>query len=232
MGLDVWGPGKPRKVTSDANWRKPLAWNRAAEKAGQRRRVFSASLADVFDAEAPHGALERLWGVIRVTPWLDWQILTKRPERILASLPVDWGRGWRNVWLGTSVEDQASANERIPELWRVPACIRFLSCEPLLGPVDITRIPARDFDEAPAWHAAMQSRIHWVIVGGESGPEHRPMNPEWARSLRDQCHRLGVAFFFKQHGGLRPGGEALLDGVQHHEFPRTRDPLLVSGGRT
>lgn len=208
-GHDSWGPGKPRRRTSASNWNEPIKWNAKAKAAGRRARVFCASLADVFDAEAPEGALEDLWTLIRLTPSLDWLLLTKRPERIRASLPKDWGAGYPNVWLGTSVENQAAADERIPVLLGVPARVRFLSCEPLLGPVSI--------QEA---HTRVEGGlgIHWAIVGGESGPGFRPMSPVWARNLRDECGRLGVAFFYKQDGGLRPG-KGSLDGVEHHAFP-------------
>lgn len=208
-GHDSWGPGKPRRRTSTTNWNEPLKWNAKAKAAGRRARVFCASLADVFDPEAPEGAPEDLWALIRLTPNLDWLLLTKRPERIRASLPKEWGAGWPNVWLGTSVENQAAADLRIPVLAQVPARVQFLSAEPLLGPVNIT-----------AAHTRIEGacQIHWAIVGGESGPGHRPMETAWARDLRDECRQLGIAFFFKQLGGLRPGtGD--LDGEVIREFP-------------
>ena len=96
-GFDVWGPGKARRTFSLAHWEEPLKWNRDAELAGERRRVFCASMADVFEAEAPAGELARLWALIRLTPWLDWLLLTKRAERIAESLPDDWGEGYPNV---------------------------------------------------------------------------------------------------------------------------------------
>lgn len=184
-GGEHWGANAPRQITSDANWRNPLAWNRAAERLGQRRRVFCASLADVFDNAAPAGARERLWGLISETPWLDWQLLTKRPQNIAKMLPSDWGDGYPNVWLGTTVENQIEARRRIPHLVKVPTVIRFLSCEPLLNYINLTR-----------W----LYDISWIIVGGESGPGARTMMQEWVRSLRDQCEASGTAFFFKQVG--------------------------------
>ena len=116
-GWAKWGPGQARKRTSAANWRKPLAWNRAAEKAGVRRRVFCASLADVFDHEAPAGARADLWDLIRKCPALDWQLLTKRPENIEQYLPADWEHyhGWPNVWLGTTTEDQAAVRPSVAD---------------------------------------------------------------------------------------------------------------------
>lgn len=223
-GQDVWGAGKPRRTFGAKHWNEPFKWNAAAEKAGRRARVFCASMADVFDAEAPAGELDRLWAVIRETPWLDWQLLTKRPERIAASLPPGWGPGWANVWLGTSVEDQRAAEERIPALASVPAQVRFLSCEPLLGPLDLSGNwvdnDGRDFE--------VRYEFQWVIVGGESGPRHRLMDKDWARSLRDWAAKGGVAFFYKQDGGLRPGhGE--LDGEMRQQMP-FGDVLPAFGG--
>jgi len=130
-----WGAKAPRKRTSAANWKKPLVWNRKAEKAGKRAKVFCASLADVFDNHKsilPEWRTD-LWALIRATPWLDWLLLTKRPQNITKFLPNDWGDGYRNVWLGVTVENQEEANRRIPILLNTPASKRFLSCEPLLG---------------------------------------------------------------------------------------------------
>lgn len=208
VGSKVWGKAAPRRFFGDKHWAEPLRWNRAAEAAGQRRRVFCASMADVFedrpDLNAPRA---RLFNLIDSTPWLDWQLLTKRPENVAHLVPELWRRGgWPpNVWLGTTVEDQRRAEERIPRLLDHPAAVRFLSCEPLLGAVDLTREP---------------THIDWVIVGGESGPKHRPLDLGAARSLRDQCVSAGVPFFFKQVGGRTPttGGDQL-DGETWKQFP-------------
>lgn len=216
-----WGPGQ-RKRTSAANWQKPLKWDAAAKAAGERHRVFCASLADVFDNDGAitsgwHGDL---WHLIARTPNLDWLLLTKRPQNIKKMLPEPygapaWGQGWPNVWLGTTVENQAEADRRIPHLLAVPAAVRFLSCEPLLGPVVLTKIDCTSVDpdsrgislnaltggrkSSSPWH------INWVICGGESGPKARPMHPDWARSLRDQCLAADVAFHFKQWGEWQDG---------------------------
>lgn len=137
-GLDLWG-ANPRRLFGPKHWAEPLKWQAAAKRDGVRRRVFTSSMADVFedhpaiDAERP-----KLWDLIRKTPDLDWQLLTKRANRIAANLPDDWGDGWPNVWLGVSVENQATADERIPHLLKIPAAVRFLSVEPLLGPVDLS----------------------------------------------------------------------------------------------
>lgn len=256
-----WGPGKPRKRTSEAYWKDPLRWEREAAQrlAGwqarrdrasadghaqlfdalsavkpPRPRVFCASLADWLDDEVPIEWLADLLDLIRRTPHLDWLLLTKRPQNwrsrieavaahLAATRPFDAGgsdhdvtqgmvHAWlhgvdpANVWAGTTVEDQTRADERIPHLLRIPARVRFLSCEPLLGPVDLKS--ARAFD-VPIYGDCggypPPPRIDWVIAGGESGPGARPMHPDWARSLRDQCAAAGVPFLFKQWGEWAPG---------------------------
>ena len=197
-----WGKGAPRRTFGEKYWARPLQWERAAARSGERARVLCASMADVFDAEAPEGALERLWALIRRTPHLDWLVLTKRPARIERGLPPDWGSGYANVWLGATVEDQTLAEQRVPVLLDVPARLRFLCCEPLLGPVDLSPwLPALD----------------WLIAGGESGPSARPVHPDWVRGLRDQCLAAGVPFFFKQWGAARSGH--VLDGHLWEQLP-------------
>jgi len=275
LGKVSWGPGNPRKRTSPDNWRQPIKWNKKAELGipfGHRPkpRVFCSSLADWLDDEVPIEWLADLLDLIRRTPCLDWLLLTKRPhlwdERIgkvvgLSCItgcdsdsPHNWA-GWlasrwlngqppENVWLGTTVEDQARADERIPLLLQIPARTRFLSCEPLLEPLDLVCMLTGD-----ALHADKTGRwVDWIICGGESGRNARPMQAEWVRSLRDQCEYVhgGVPFFFKQWGEYAPnwfndsttgkkidgsewmdrvgGGRAgnVLDGCQHREFPESR----------
>ena len=214
-GKVEWGKGKPRMRTSVANWRKPLAWNKQAAAAGIRYRVFCSSLADVFDPEVDDQWRFDLYNLILQTPNLDWLLLTKRIEHVRHMVPGEWllppnslkalpyPCGFpSNIWIGTSVEDQRRADERIPHLLKVPAKVRFLSCEPLLGPVDLERAGAIE-SAGPAW-AGYNAHIEWVIVGGESGHGARPMHPQWARSLRDQCQAAGVAFHFKQWGQWLP----------------------------
>jgi len=185
LGQVRWGPHGERRRTGEAYWREPLKWNRRAADAGQRERVFCASLADVFDNQILSDWRADLWALIESTPNLDWLLLTKRPQNIAAMLPANWGDGWPNVWLGTTAENQTEADRRIPHLLARRATVRFVSAEPLLGPIDFT---------------AIGPRLDWIIVGGESGPGARPMHPDWARSIRDQCAAAGVPFFFKQHG--------------------------------
>jgi protein gp37 len=179
----TWGPGgSRRRVKTTIN--APLKWHEDAVKAGRRDKVFCASLCDVFD---DHQSIQQewrdhLWSLIRQTPCLQWLLLSKRPENFARYLPDDWGDGYQNVCLMVSTETQEWAEKRIPILLDTPARWRGLSCEPLLGPIDLSR-----------W----LSGIHWVIVGGESGGGARPMDPDWARSLRDQCAGADVSYFFK-----------------------------------
>ncbi|MDE4189633.1 DUF5131 family protein [Phaeobacter gallaeciensis] len=210
-----WGAHAQRRRTTPATWGKPIQWNRAAKEEGVRRKVFCASLADVFDN---HKSIQpewrqELWELIRTTPHLDWLLLTKRPQNIARYLPDSWGDGWDNVWLGTTVENQTEAERRVPVLLNTPARIRFLSCEPLLGPVDLSLglgctcdDDERCFGTCDYYRAGgSPNRLDWVICGGESGPGARPMHRDWARSLRDQCEAADVAFHFKQWGDWLAG---------------------------
>lgn len=223
-----WGAGQPRKRTSAANWKEPMRWQREAkdfgETYGRRQRVFCSSLADVFDNEVPVQWRRDLFDLIDATPNLDWLLLTKRignARRLYAESYLDSARPWpRNVWLGATVVSQEEADRDIPKLLAVPARVRFLSVEPMLGPIDLTldglacvSCPrCADSGADPDTGAVENCRrcewtgksdewgIDWVIVGGESGPGARPMHPDWARSLRDQCQAAGVPFLFKQWG--------------------------------
>lgn len=291
----LWQGGRRR--TADANWGQPLKWNAKARSEGVRRKVFCASLADVFDNQVPEKWRQDLWFTIALCDSLDWLLLTKRPQNIAKMLPkrladgqtvADWP--WPNVWLGTTVENQEEADRRIPQLLAVPAKVHFLSCEPLLSGIDLTKwlqkkdgaegcdsskttpspltqqgAATPDKSETIGPSATSQSSngearigslafhppsaISWVIAGGESGPHARPMHPDWARSLRDQCAAAGVPFHFKQwgewlsqrddNGSISYGGDRfhpfgeddaayrvgkkaagrLLDGVEHNGFP-------------
>lgn len=187
----------------------PLRWT-------EPRLVFTCSWSDWFIPKADEWR-DEAWDVIRQTPHLTYQILTKRPELIPGRLPADWGAGWPNVWLGTSVENRRFV-ERAEILTEIPAAVRFLSCEPLLGPVDL--------DHVIWWEGPLGNRhlggIQWVIAGGESGPRARPCETDWLRSLRDQCQAAGVPFFLKQLGGhpdKRGHEKAVLDGRLWREMP-------------
>lgn len=204
-----------------------------------RPRVFCASLADWLDPEVSADWLADLLGLVAKTPHLDWLLLTKRPElwrdRVEAAfdelerralngfsntegwhLADKWVRGTAptNVWVGTSVEDQQRV-QRVLDLLAIPARVRFLSCEPLLGDIDVGEFlsPAvladgpfyrASMEDVDSWAVSPEACIDWVIAGGESGPCARPMHPDWARSLRDQCQAAGAPFFFKQHGAWAP----------------------------
>lgn len=186
-------------VRSKTTFSDPLKWR-------EPRVIFTCSWSDWFHKDADAWRPEA-WDIIRRTPHHTYQILTKRPGRIARHLPSDWGEGYPNVWLGVSVESYDFA-PRIGVLRDIPARVRFVSAEPLLGPVpyDLTG-------------------IHWLIAGGESGPGCRPMHLGWARLLRDHCREYGVAFFLKQLGGWpdKRGGEAaVLDGERHTAFPEAR----------
>lgn len=219
-GKVQWGPQGERKRTSDAKWREPVRWNQQAKREGRRYRVFCASLADVFEDRAELVDWRReLLDLIVHTPHLDWLLLTKRPENINRMIEQATGFSeasmWfhavgDHVWIGTSVEHQAAANQRVPELLRVPAKIRFLSCEPLLGPVDLLQVGPEAWDVLHGWKAnacndqgwANTPAINWVIVGGESGPGARPMSLSWAESIIQQCRRADVPVHVKQLGSV------------------------------
>ena len=200
VGGSHWGPHAERRRIGENTLNQVDRWNRAAERAGRQARVFCASMADVFDNAVPSEWRDDLWARVRRTPWLDWQMLTKRPQNIVKMLPPDWGHGFHNVWLGTTAENQEEMDRRAVALARVPAFIRFFSCEPLLSRVE-TPLLTRHQDEFGNWRES--GAIHWVIVGGESGPGARPMRREWAESLLAQCRAAGVPAFFKQVGSNR-----------------------------
>jgi protein gp37 len=255
----VWGAGQARSRTAPANWKKPEQWNKKPFSAcvdlhpkghssiamfPARRRVFCASLADVFDNEVPPEWRVDLFALIQATPNLDWLLLTKRIGNVrpmveqAAETTVGtgalnlWLTQWamvrtppENVWLGASIVNQEEADRDIPKLLATQAAVRFLSMEPLLGPVDVRRFmwPVHGWwtGRHDSYEAALAAGaecglkrqalvsaacvfLDWVIVGGESGPNARPMHPDWARSLRDQCAPAGVPFLFKQWGEYEP----------------------------
>ncbi len=184
---------------------EPFAWRRS-------RIVFVNSMSDLFHGEIPDDFIADVFSVMEATPMHTYQVLTKRPGRMASLLRAWAGEGFDpppNVWLGTSVENQRWAAIRIPKLRETPAAVRFLSCEPLLGPIDLS-----------PW-IADRPGLDWVIAGGESGPGARPMHPAWVSGLRDQCLGAGVAFFMKQWGGRTPkAGGRVLDGRTWDEMPQ------------
>lgn len=253
-GKVEWGKDGERKRTSPDNWKKPLKWNREAHEKGIRYRVFCSSLADVFENRPELIPWRKsLFELIHITPDLDWLLLTKRPQNVLPYTQTLIDGSWpENIWVGTSVENQQTADERIPFLLEIPSRIRFLSYEPALGPVDFYEACPPDYElfeeftsgmegwdrpeelipeneqecdainfsselvisrEFQEWEVdrehlaqklAFREGIQWVICGGESGSNARPIHPDWARSARDQCRENGVAYFFKQWGEWLP----------------------------
>lgn len=206
LGKAKWGPGATRVLASAQSWRAPRRWQKQAIKRKRRTRVFCASMADVFEPLAELGEpRERLWALIEDTEHLDWLLLTKRPEQVMALIPAHWRHGLPpNVGLGVTLEDRASLG-RLDVLCTIPCGLRFASCEPLLGPLDLHLLDATSHQPGPAGYVRLGCDVlDWVIVGGESGPGARPMHPDWVRSLRDQCAEARVPFFFKQWGNWRP----------------------------
>lgn len=208
MQLQVWGKDAPRKFQSDSYWHQPFAWNRAAERAGDRRRVFCGSMCDVMeDRRGVDTARADLWKLIESTPWLDWLLLTKHPQNLRKFLPAAWlEEPRRNVWLGATVES-ADYLWRLEEVLTVPAPVHWISVEPMLGPLDLRRYLFHpDCDEHEGRCPALESGwfLKLVIAGGESGAKARPSAPQWFRDLRDQCIATGVPFFFKQWGEWAP----------------------------
>lgn len=232
-GFKVWGEGAPRRFFGDDHWQKPVQWNAHANRLGQRRRVFCASMADVF--ENYRGSIEikremietraRLWRLIENTPMLDWLLLTKRPHNIMMMTPGTWQQGFPvNVWVGTTTETQQWFDVRVPFLLRVPAVVRFISYEPALGPLDMTGRGwlgcVHPTGEQQQDHSKCAPTINWVIAGGESGAGFRDAALDWYRSVQQQCEGASCAFWFKQHSGLHPKllGDKL-DGKEYKELP-------------
>ena len=231
FGHAKWGD-HPRNRTSQANWAKPISWNRRAgefkREHGRRQRVFCASMADVFDNQAPSDWRADLFAFILECRRLDWLLLTKRPQNIAKMLPNDWQDGYRNVWLGITAEDQERFDQRWKHLKAIPAAIKFVSYEPAIGPL---RLP----NDGPL--------PNWLISGGESGPGARRTKPRWVRDIISECRRMDVVPFHKQWGNYASNplvaergltieeakrldtwgkGGGLLDGKSVREFPSRR----------
>ncbi len=244
-GKATWGPDGARWLRFEAAALELGKILRKAERTGVRPRVFVNSMSDTFEANPVLDAT-RCMALVAMAdcPGADFLLLTKRPENVRAMVPPAWLDSWpANVWLGTTVEDQLTAAERVPVLLAIPAAVRFLSCEPLLGPVDLQALVLEicglccepvygnafaatascgcftDGQEAYTWRG-----LDWVICGGESGHGARPMNPAWARGLRDQCAAAEVPFFFKQWGEWI-GGQ-----FDARKGKMICDPATVGGG--
>lgn len=205
-GWDVWGPGKTRRTFGAKRWAEPIKWNALAKSERNIHLVFSSSMCDYCE-DHPTIDQERakLWPLIRQTPWLHWQLLTKRADRIEQCLPDDWGSGYPNVWLGVSVENM-DYSWRVDCLRGIPAAVRFISYEPALGPLDSIDL----------------SGIDWVIFGGESGAGYRAADLQWSRDMRDKCAADGVAYFHKQASHFFTERGTTLDGETVRAWPVPR----------
>jgi len=232
-----WGPGSPRRPASEESWGHPVKWNAEAVRSGVRKKVFCASMADVFDDEAPEGSRARLFDLIQATPHLDWLLLTKRPELIegqLKEIGVWDLLPLPNVWIGFSAGNQENFDKRWPIVREIPAVVRFCSYEPALGPITL---PADTTGE-----------LDWLICGGETHTEKyngRAMDPAWAQGIRNQCLRKKISFFFKQWGNWIPDGGKhdwygktsevfsqkveILDGMEWKQFPTPKLFRKVNG---
>ncbi|WP_028492654.1 phage Gp37/Gp68 family protein [Thioalkalivibrio sp. ALE19] len=216
-----WGPGEPRRRTAESNWNTIRRLERRNAEAGTRERVFVASLADWADREVPDEWRRDLFDLIAECPSLDFLLLTKRIGVARRMLP--WmasgsdGTPWPNVWLGVTVANQEDAERDIDKLLATPATMRFLSMEPLVGPVDLDRAMPAD------------AAIDWIIVGGESGPNARPMHPAWVEAIRDQCQARAIPFLFKQWGEWSPQGPLVME-VEAASNPDDRVVVLNEHG--
>ncbi len=202
MGLKLWGPNADRQITKTP-WQNVRVWNKQAEAQNKVAKVFLGSLMDwAEDHPALAEPRSRMFELIRQSPNLIFQLLTKRPQNIKKFLPVDWNNGWGNVWLGTTIEDNRVAH-RAAHLIESPAVVHFVSYEPAIGPLNELDL----------------TDIEWVIYGGESGPNHRAEDKQWARDMHTKCSDAGVAFFHKQSAGFRTEMGIELDGKIVREYP-------------
>jgi protein gp37 len=220
LGKDLWGARAERRELSPAYWKQPLAWDAEAAALGTRARVFCASMADVFeDRRDLDERRSNLWRLIETTPNLDWLLLTKRPENVQKLVP--WTSRWpSNIWLGATAENQRWLDMRLPYLIECGAKTLFLSCEPLLGAIDLAKWARRR-------HPSRRAVVDWVIGGGESGHASRPVNPDWLRSLRDQCNAHGIRFHFKQWGNWKPASDTAERGATKNIFLANGDRIVV-----
>ena len=213
-----WGPGGRRGYIADEKWDEPLRWDRIAQKRGERHRVFCGSMMDVFEGlreQRPH--LERLFRVVEQTPSLDWLLLTKRPNNVKKLAPA---RLPENVWIGTTVENQEWADQRLPHLLGIDCTLRFISVEPMLSRLELR-----------PYLGPGPGQVNWVIFGGESGSQAR--GPEaaisWYRDLRDQCSNAGVPIFHKQMGAFRQDGDRLIKLRPREPRPSRGAPAVLDG---
>jgi len=231
-GRDIWGPpATTQRMRTKGPWKDIWTWNAEAWKAGERKKVFVMSMGDFFE-DHPEVTpwREEACEILAKLPWLDIQILTKRPENIARMVPAWWLLDWpKNIWIGTSVENQGTAWDRCAALARIPAPIRFLSVEPMLEWIDLGFDVWFDPDyydgkiERPRDGIAKQYKdiIQWVIVGGESGANRRPLEISWIESIVNQCKHSGVPVFVKQDSGMYPGKQGRIPNELFiQEFPK------------
>lgn len=211
FGHDVWGLKAPRRFLSDDNWEKPLKWNMQAQLQGKRLRVFGGDMCDLFE-DRPDlvGHRQLFWKLVNLTPCIDWQLCTKRPENILSMLPPDWGKGYPNIWMGTTIESNKYVH-RADLLRAVPAVVRFISYEPALGPLEMLKLNGLD----------------WLIYGGEQCFGFTQDETEWAKDIEARCKKAGVVFYYKQSSGNPGKVVKTLECKTIHDFPRARLPLLL-----
>jgi protein gp37 len=218
VGGAHWGKGMPRRVFGDEHWDKPLKWNKKAQADGVKVKVFCASMADVMDDEAPEGQRERLWELIDQTPYLIWQLLTKRPQRYMRYLPIE-GFKHQNAMLGFTAENQSFYNSRWPYV-RLAAdelgLQSFVSYEPALG-----RLSMEEWAASPRSYAQVSKYPSWLIYGGETGGNRRPMELAWAENIKAECERNGVSFWMKQMSASTSKKAAALIPAHMliHQFP-------------
>jgi protein gp37 len=241
-----WGQGAPRRFFGDKHWLEPVKWNRKAKEAGKRMKVFCASMADILDNEFDQAHRERLWALSQECDWIDWQFLTKRIGNAKAMFPAEWVRNGfpKNIWMGITVVNQEEADRDIGKLLELAARVRWISAEPLLGPVDFTKLPTsnrighRDalrglFKSMPAnvmsrdkvvgsalIDVDVGGKIDWVVVGGESGVKPRDFQISWLDRIVNDCRAAGVSVYVKQDSGYKPGQQGRIpDELWIHEFP-------------
>jgi protein gp37 len=230
LGRVAWGPHGERSRTSTAYWRKPLAWNREAQAAGRMLRVFP-SLCDPFDNQADPAVRREWFDLIRATPHLLWLLLTKRPQNAVAMSEAAGGLPG-NVALGTTCEDQERANRNVRHLLDAARDLRpaftFVSAEPLLGPIDFTRIVYGQAEGYVIIRDALADtdieRIDWVITGGETDQgahRARPSHPDWYRAIRDACAEARVPYLHKQNGEWA---------TTHPDWPRAQPTVMANDG--
>jgi protein gp37 len=239
-----WGLWSERRKTK--TWRDPVRWHNAAKRREAegwtyRPRVFCGSLCDIFEANPQLDPWRvELWKLIEHTDRLTWLLLTKRPMNVLDSVPPAWRDDWpAHVWVGTTIETQPLAEQRLRYLCTIPAPVRFVSCEPLLGPLLLQDVQVTPYTYVNALKGTCRNRegamevvqsieyhpINWVIVGGESGPKARPMHPDWVRRIAGDCADAQVPFFFKQWGAWAPASN--WEDVPDEDAPRDTGSTLM-----